>query len=89
MPNLMLQFHHTGEKPTLEQARALFELDADDVDEEYGVVATDRSAGLYVILVKPEVVPKAEDALARRTRHPAEGIFGNPPVESMDRRGEH
>ena len=88
MPDLMLQVHHTGGQPTLAEVRSRFGLAAAEVDEDYGVVPTDRMAGLYVILIKPEAASKVEAALSGNRRHPAEGVFGNPPIESFDpRRG--
>jgi len=81
MPDLMLQFHHPGGKPSVAEARALFELSAADVDENYGVTATDPANGIYVILVKPEAAQKAQSALAKRQPHSKEGLFGNPRVE--------
>lgn len=84
MTDLMLQVHHEGGPPTLAQVRSRFGLAAGDVDEGYGVVPTDRTAGLYVVLIKPETASKVEAALSRERRHPAEGIFGNPRIEPMD-----
>jgi len=79
--NLMLQFHHAGGKPTLEQVRELFGLAAGDLDQGYGVVATDPNAGVYVVLITPDAVKKAHMRLEQRPKHPREGIFGNPRIE--------
>lgn len=81
MADLMLQFHHAGGKPTLEQARELFGLEAGDVDESYGVAATDPANGIYVVLVKPEADAKVRSSLAKRPAHSKEGLFGNPRIE--------
>ena len=86
MPDLMLQVQHPGGQPTLADVRSRFGLAAAEVDEDYGVVPTDRVAGLFVILIKPEAVSKVEAALSRDRRHPAEGVFGNPPIEPTDPR---
>ncbi len=82
MADVMLQFHHEGGRPDLDEARRLFGLDRTDVDEAYGVVPTDPRRGIYVMLVKPEAEAKAQAALAERTGHVAEGLFGNPRVEA-------
>jgi hypothetical protein len=79
--NMMLQFHHAGGKPTLEQVYELFGLATGDLDEDYGVVATDPNAGMYVVLIRPHAVENARTRLAQRAQHPQEGIFGNPRIE--------
>lgn len=82
MADLMLQFHYPGGRPELDEALAMFGLERTDVDEAYGVVPTDPSEGIYVILVKPEASGNVETALAKRPKHRAEGLFGNPRVEA-------
>jgi hypothetical protein len=81
--HLMLQFHHAGAKPSLEQVRELFGLDAGDVDEEYGVVTTDPNAPTYVVLIRREAADKAQARLQERPPNPREGVFGNPRIEPM------
>lgn len=81
MADMMLQFQYAGDKPTLQKARELFGLAAEEVDQDYGVTTTDPQAGLYVILIKPGAEEKVRTKLAQRAKHPAEGIFGNPRVE--------
>jgi len=82
MADLMLQFRHEGGEPGLDEARRIFGLDAADVDEAFGVVATNPTDGIYVMLVKPEATGKVQAGLAMRPKHPAEGLFGNPRVEA-------
>lgn len=77
----LLQFHQPGAAPSLAEVLASFGLDTADVDIEFGVVATDPSAGLFVIRIEDRGLDKARAALARRPHHPAEGIFGDPRVE--------
>jgi hypothetical protein len=81
--DMMLQFHQAGGKPSIEEAMGLFGLSAEDIDQAYGVATTDPRDGLYVLLVKARAVPKVEAVLAKRRRHPAEGLFGNPQIEPM------
>lgn len=81
MADMMLQFQYDDGKPTLEKVRELFDLAAEDVDQDYGVTTTGLRAGLYVVLIKPGTEEKVRTKLAQRSKHPAEGIFGNPRVE--------
>jgi len=77
----MLQFRHEGGAPTLDDVRASFGLEADEVDAEYGVVATDPRDDLYVVRVHGPAVEKLLAALAERPGDGAEGLFGDPRVE--------
>ena len=77
----MLQFHHPGDPPTLDDVRAAFGLDEADIDAEFGVVATDPAADLYVVRVAEGARASIDAALARRPKHPAEGLFADPRVE--------
>lgn len=79
----MLQFHHPGDPPSLDEVRLAFGLDEADVDAEYGVVATDPADGLYVVRVADVARASIDAALGRRPKHPAEGLFGDPRVEPM------
>ncbi len=79
----LLQFHQPGAAPSLAEVLATFGLDRDDVDAEFGVVATDPSAGLFVVRVEDRALDKVRAALALRPRHPAEGLFGDPRVEPL------
>jgi hypothetical protein len=79
----LLQFHHPGEPPSLTEVLALFGLDGADVDEQFGVVATDPSAGLFTVRVDDRALDKLRSALTLRPPHPAEGLFGDPRVEPL------
>ncbi len=79
----LLQFHHPEGAPELAEVLASFGLDLADVDAEFGVVATDPSAGLFVVRVADRALDRVRAALARRPRHPAEGLFGDPRVEPL------
>jgi hypothetical protein len=79
----LLQFHHPGAAPDLAAVLAVFGLDRIDVDADFGVVATDPADGLFVIRVEDRALDKVRSALARRPRHPAEGVFGDPRVEPL------
>jgi Glu-tRNA(Gln) amidotransferase subunit E-like FAD-binding protein len=81
---MILQFHHEGRKPALEEVRALFGLEAAEVDESYGVVGTDPAKGIYVVLVKPSAIEKVRERLAKRPKHPAEGLFANTRIDLME-----
>ena len=83
MAKVMLQFRKRGESPTLEEVRSTFDLGADQVDSEYGVVQTDRREGLYVVLVDDTAQAQIEEkiGLAGAGTDPAVGIFSNPHIE--------
>lgn len=78
---MILQFRHRGKAPTLDEVRALFGLQPDEVDADFGVVATDPADGLYVIRVDERAAAKLRVALAARPDDPAEGLFADPPIE--------
>jgi hypothetical protein len=84
----LLQFHHPGGAPQLREVLALFGLDPADVDAEFGVVATDPAAGLFVVRVENRGLEEARAALARRAPHPGEGLFSDPPVEPFGPAGD-
>lgn len=83
MYSLMFQFRHRGDPPTLDSVRSAYGLVGGDVDEAFGVVATDQAEGLYVVLLTPLAARQVEAALARSPRDPAVGVFSNPRVEPM------
>jgi hypothetical protein len=69
-----------GEPPTLDQVCARFGLGNDDVDREFGVVATDPDENLYAIVVEESAVERlgGEEAKA------LEGPYANPRIEPFD-----
>jgi hypothetical protein len=77
----LLQFHHPGGAPELAEVRDVFGLDIVDVDDGFGLVATDPGADLFAVRVQDHALDKVRAALGRRPRHPAEGVFGDPRVE--------
>ena len=79
----LLQFHHPGAPPSLADVLAIFGLDPDDVDAEFGVVATDPQAGIFTVRIEDHALDKARVALTARPRHPAEGLFGDPRIEPL------
>jgi hypothetical protein len=84
MAELMFQFKHpSANPPTIEEVRREWHLGADDLNANYGVVPIDPRAGLYVVLVRPEAVPRLERELQSRgiRNDPAVGVFANPRVE--------
>lgn len=81
METVMLQFKHPGSAPSLDEVRRLFKLEPDEIDAQFGVVATDPSQGLYTVLVAAKARKRVEAVLDARPRDPAEGIFANPRIE--------
>lgn len=74
-------------RPTLEEAAGLLGVETAELDPQFGVIGTDPDRGLYVVRIAAVAVPRAEAALARRDPTPAEGVFSDPPIESMDPSG--
>ncbi|MCP9462131.1 MAG: hypothetical protein NNA19_01355 [Nitrospira sp.] len=81
MQTMMLQFKHPGPPPTIDDVRRLFNLTAEEIDAQFGVLPTDPSEGLYTVLVDVRASERIKAALATRPHDPAEGIFANPPIE--------
>lgn len=81
MPGMMVQFRHDGPAPSLAEAARLLGVEASKLDPEFGVVATDPDAGLYTVLVDPEVADAVRKRLAERGAGEAEGVFSNPRIE--------
>ena len=81
MPTLMLQFKHAGPAPSVDEVRKMFDLQADEIDPHFGVIATDPAQGLYTALVAVTATGRVQAVLATRHRDPAEGLFGNPRIE--------
>ena len=76
MSGAMIQFRFEGGTPTTAQAAAVLGLEPEDLDPEFGVIATDPTRNLYAVRVGAEA--------ARRARPPseggAEGIFSDPRI---------
>ncbi len=83
-PRVMLQFVHPGGAPSLDGVLAAFALEPVDVDAEYGVVATDPAASLYVVRVDERASDRLRAALERRPAQPGEGLFGDARMEAQD-----
>jgi hypothetical protein len=77
----MLQFKHKGPAPSADEVRRLFHLEADEIDAQFGIIATDPTEGLYTVLVDAKAKKRIETMLETRPRDPAEGIFANPRIE--------
>lgn len=80
MPNVMLQFR-SQVYPTLQQVAELFEVDKTSLDQEFGVVATDQEANLYVVLIEESAIGKINLKHLTSTDN-AEGIFSDPHISS-------
>ena len=81
MQSVMLQFKHQGSAPSIDEVRRMFDLRKGEIDDQFGVIATDPAEGIYTVLIAAHATPRAEAKLACRPRDPAEGIFANPPIE--------
>jgi hypothetical protein len=80
----MLQFRHPGEPPSIDEVAGRFNLRPEEIDRNYGVVASDPVDGLYVVLVDPAAQARIDAALAAQPADPATGVFSNPRVEPTE-----
>lgn len=83
METVMLQFKHQGQPPTVDDVRRLFNLDVDEIDQNFAVVGTDPSQGIYTVLIAATAAERVQAVLATRPGDPAEGIFSNPGIEPL------
>ena len=81
METVMLQFKHQGSVPSVDEVRRLFGLEADEINTQFGVIATDPTEGVYTVLVATKASKRVETVLDSRPRDPAEGVFSNPRIE--------
>jgi hypothetical protein len=77
----MLQFKHPGSPPSVAEVCRLFNLEPDELDVQFGIIATDPADGLYTVLIDAKALKRVEATLATRPREPGEGIFANPRIE--------
>ena len=80
MDGVMIQLSLPGGEPTLAEAAAVLGLNPDELDPDFGVIATDPEQGLYTIRVQSNVVARARAALEARGVGGAEGIFSDPRI---------
>lgn len=81
MQTVMLQFKLHDSAPSVDEVRRLFNLDVDEIDNQFGVIATDPAEGIYTVLVDAKATERVEAVLATRPCDAAEGIFANPRIE--------
>ena len=81
MDNMMLQFHAAGSPPSLDDVKKLFDLKADEINAEFGVIPSGPAEGLYTVLIASNAAAKVNAALAKRPHRTGEGIFSNPRIE--------
>lgn len=80
MQKVMIQFHFDGDEPDTQEVARRLAIEPDQIDSEFGVIATDPDAGLYTILVEAEVGAKVQSQLDRDNDE-AVGEFSNPRIE--------
>jgi len=81
MPKVMIQFQHDGDEPSLQDIARRFAVEPDQIDPDFGVIATDPDAGLYTILVEEHIRVEILRQLGRASEDPAIGEFSNPRIE--------
>lgn len=75
-----------GSPPTLDQVRERFALGGDEVDDQFGVVATDPDAGVYAILVEEGAIERLRGERTEEAKA-VKGPFANPRIEPFDLQG--
>jgi hypothetical protein len=80
MEKLMLQFY-SDRPPSLADVRREFNLDADEIDANFGVIASDPADRLYTVLIAGESAARVEKVLAARAKREGEGVYSNPRIE--------
>jgi hypothetical protein len=83
MQTVMLQFKHQGPAPLIDDVCRMFGLRINEIDSQFGVIATDPTEGIYTVLVAAKASKRVEAILATRSPNPAEGIFANPRIEPL------
>lgn len=82
MAGVMIQFRHTGPQPSPHDIAARFGIKPDEIDADFGVIATDAAEGLYTILVDEDVRERVMRHLSAQSENdPAVGDFSNPRIE--------
>lgn len=84
MESVMLQFRVQGSVPSVVDVARLFNIETDEIDPKFGVIATDPAEGLYTVLIQANAIKRVQAVLSARPEDPAEGIFGNPRIEPFD-----
>jgi len=81
MQTLLLQFKHHGSVPSVDEVCRMFNLDVNEIDPQFGVIATNPTEDIYTVLVAVKASERVKNVLATRPNNPAEGIFANPRIE--------
>jgi len=77
MAKVMVTVQAPESPPSIEELRSQFALDADEIDEEFGVVEIDPEDHLYTILVEEEAAGK----IVSTADWEVSGPYSNPRVE--------
>lgn len=83
MAKLLYNITWEGEPPTLDQVREKYGFEGDEVDPEFGVVATAPDEHLYAILVEDTAVDRIRGEPVDEAKE-IEGPFSNPRIEPFD-----
>lgn len=76
----MIQLHVPEGPPALADVARMLGLNPDEIDREFGIIATDPGRGLYAVRVTTEAAARASAALKARPAHEGEGIFSDPRI---------
>lgn len=87
MTKLLYSIRWAGEPPTLEQVQDRFGLGRDEVDQDFGVVATAPDENLYAILVEDSAIDRLRGTSTETETETVEGPFSDPRIEPFDLQG--
>ena len=79
MGKVMIQLCFPSGHPSVAEAAQSLGLAPEDLDPEFGVIATDPVRNLYAIRVPEEAAARAAGKLGERSGG-AEGIFSDPKI---------
>jgi hypothetical protein len=83
MGKMLYDIAWEGSAPTLEEVCERFGFGGDEVDHEFGVVATDPDEGSYAVVVEETAVQRIRGERVDEAKA-ITGPFANPRIEPFD-----
>lgn len=78
MSKLLYTLTWADGKPTVDDVRHKYGLDADAIDSDYGIIPIDLAANQYAIMLEESAL---ERITGKRVEPSIRGPYANPPVE--------